>query len=905
MINRNNQIKLIGSECSLKNTNKLEPKAFNDLVKRRAMDILNIKVSNEELDNDDNLRKRIEKDIFEKIDGENNLLPIDFLYKAVEKAKAVCRISTPSGLGTGFLIDKGLLMTNNHVIENKEIAKESFAEFYYEKDKEIVKVNLKPDEIFITSPLDDLDFTIVSCDIKGIENIKPIHLMRSPITITRGEFVNIIQHPKARMKEISLQDNKVTYILDKLIRYNTDTEEGSSGSAVFNNKWELVALHHAGWYKDETKNEAINEGIRISAIVSRLITLANEGDKNSSKVLKTVEGTSPYLGFFDIAGVVQNQKKPFEIEIPSYKGDKKFADIGFWNIEHFNNGVSQKRIEDIAKVIGDLSMDVLGLEEVENAALDKLIKELRKSNINMNYVYLDTEGSQDLAVLFDEETTKVQLRKDINEKYKSILRSKTDLGKYVFPKRREPLFAKCIVDEDQKKVEFLMIVVHLKAFGDAESKNRRRLAANIISTIIEDLQNEQEFKDISIIIGGDFNQQLNEDVIDSLTKSPFLTTLTTDDESDGFISYIKNRKSLIDHIIVSNDIKLGGISNDDAAIVRLDKSMSNYVNTISDHVPLVMRLIYKDNTEIFESNSPLNFYKITKESNFEESLLKLKFNMSKLENISNYYDEEKDKLTINGYYSNINFNMENRKLLFNNLSQLVTTTHKNFNSYKKSRRDLFSWVDLREDGKIKSLYYGKSLEPEVLLKADFEIEKTKRQAYETFLKSEEYVTDIDKEEIMTMLEAQFNYNIEHSVPQSYFNKLNPMKSDMHHLFVCETKCNSFRDDDGYYDFQDYNPESNIEIIMNKCGKAEDEKFEPQFSKGTVARATLYFLLRYPEKIKESRKDRINIELLLKWHKDFPVSLYEKHRNKAIWEIQGNRNPFIDFPECAYNINFLI
>jgi endonuclease I len=38
--------------------------------------------------------------------------------------------------------------------------------------------------------------------------------------------------------------------------------------------------------------------------------------------------------------------------------------------------------------------------------------------------------------------------------------------------------------------------------------------------------------------------------------------------------------------------------------------------------------------------------------------------------------------------------------------------------------------------------------------------------------------------------------------------------------------------------------------------------------------------------------------LLKWNRDFPVTVYEKHRNLAIYEIQGNRNPFIDFPELA-------
>lgn len=50
--------------------------------------------------------------------------------------------------------------------------------------------------------------------------------------------------------------------------------------------------------------------------------------------------------------------------------------------------------------------------------------------------------------------------------------------------------------------------------------------------------------------------------------------------------------------------------------------------------------------------------------------------------------------------------------------------------------------------------------------------------------------------------------------------------------------------------------------------------------------------------KHNKKELENISLLLKWHQSFPVSIYEKHRNLAIHELQGNRNPFIDFPEIA-------
>ncbi len=41
--------------------------------------------------------------------------------------------------------------------------------------------------------------------------------------------------------------------------------------------------------------------------------------------------------------------------------------------------------------------------------------------------------------------------------------------------------------------------------------------------------------------------------------------------------------------------------------------------------------------------------------------------------------------------------------------------------------------------------------------------------------------------------------------------------------------------------------------------------------------------------------------LLEWHKEDPVSDFERARNQSIYEAQNNRNPFIDKPEYAHLI----
>ena len=53
--------------------------------------------------------------------------------------------------------------------------------------------------------------------------------------------------------------------------------------------------------------------------------------------------------------------------------------------------------------------------------------------------------------------------------------------------------------------------------------------------------------------------------------------------------------------------------------------------------------------------------------------------------------------------------------------------------------------------------------------------------------------------------------------------------------------------------------------------------------------------------RELTADRLAI--LLEWHGDEPISVYEQHRNFAIAELQGNRNPLIDHPEWATQLDF--
>ena len=80
-------------------------------------------------------------------------------------------------------------------------------------------------------------------------------------------------------------------------------------------------------------------------------------------------------------------------------------------------------------------------------------------------------------------------------------------------------------------------------------------------------------------------------------------------------------------------------------------------------------------------------------------------------------------------------------------------------------------------------------------------------------------------------------------------------------------------------------------------------FKPANNVGAIARAVLYTLLMYPNQVHEECLPRESIAWLVEAATTEPVSIWEKHRNATLFELQHNRNPFVDYPEWASLFNF--
>jgi S1-C subfamily serine protease len=227
----------------------------------------------------------------EAVLGDTRFVPLRWYRTGLQRCAGVGRIETPwgQGFGTGFLVrgedlhnslaGEVMLITNAHVISNDPAIQRGRppatppdrARVRFEgRDDTTTTYAMK--EVVWTSPPNALDATVVRLET-ALTCDPPYPLAVSPPQTTQDR-VYVIGYPQGGPLSISIQDNRVVDIKEPMLRYRAPTEPGSSGSPVFNQDWELVALHHAGSKQlaalsGEGFQEA-NEGIWISAIVQAM-----------------------------------------------------------------------------------------------------------------------------------------------------------------------------------------------------------------------------------------------------------------------------------------------------------------------------------------------------------------------------------------------------------------------------------------------------------------------------------------------------------------------------------------------------------------------------------------------------------------------------------------------------------
>lgn len=152
------------------------------------------------------------------------------------------------------------------------------------------------------------------------------------------------------------------------------------------------------------------------------------------------------------------------------------------------------------------------------------------------------------------------------------------------------------------------------------------------------------------------------------------------------------------------------------------------------------------------------------------------------------------------------------------------------------------------------------------------------------------------------------YNREHSFPRSWFGgAVAPMNTDIFQVYPTDGYVNGRR---GNYPYGEVGSASWTSMNGSKLGNCvtpgySQTVFEPiDEYKGDLARTYFYMATRYlgedggwpgSPMVNGSQPKEWALNMLFEWHRDDPVSQKEIDRNNEIYDIQDNRNPFIDNP----------
>ena len=154
-----------------------------------------------------------------------------------------------------------------------------------------------------------------------------------------------------------------------------------------------------------------------------------------------------------------------------------------------------------------------------------------------------------------------------------------------------------------------------------------------------------------------------------------------------------------------------------------------------------------------------------------------------------------------------------------------------------------------------------------------------------------------------------NWNREHVWAKSHgdFGTSPGPGTDLHHLRPADVQVNSIR---GNKDW-----DNGGEPVEGAPGNSTDnDSFEPHDEvKGDVARMIFYMAVRYEgtdsfpdlelnDQVENGKAPlHGKLSVLKEWHEADPPSDFERNRNDVVFDIQQNRNPFIDNPDWVGSI----
>lgn len=247
-------------------------------------------------------------------------------------------------------------------------------------------------------------------------------------------------------------------------------------------------------------------------------------------------------------------------------------EIGTWNIENYPKTSESRSV--VSGVLNKLDVDIMAVQEIANTTVfTSLISEMP----GFSGVIAGQDGgqkSQNSALIYRTADFRLVSKED-------LFRGEND----AFP--RPPLMVRLDPIKEGRS-DIVAIVVHLKAFGDDDSSQRRAIAnVKLEQYVSQLLANEPS---LQIVVLGDFNQPLLNNIerevfrpwFDRADKYTIRTEANVRKNDYSFFG--GQRFNFTDHIIASNNFTVS-----EPIVPKLQTTISNFEMHASDHLPVLVK----------------------------------------------------------------------------------------------------------------------------------------------------------------------------------------------------------------------------------------------------------------------------------------------------------------------------
>ncbi|MFK7991112.1 MAG: endonuclease/exonuclease/phosphatase family protein [Sandaracinaceae bacterium] len=246
--------------------------------------------------------------------------------------------------------------------------------------------------------------------------------------------------------------------------------------------------------------------------------------------------------------------------------------IATWNIENFPR--HRDTISSVASVIQEEELDLVAVQEVvDDLAFGWLDEELPDHDV---VIADDPRAFQRLALIYRRSRVAVS---DVDVLFTG--------DRSAFP--RSPLAARVEVRRgDDVVFDFTVVVVHLKASIDNESRLRRVAAIEALDGWMR--ARVEGVGDPDIVLLGDFNDNLTDEpsqnVFGPLLDAERYTFLTLPLEASGARTFLFF-DAFLDHVMLTESARQV-YGDGTTEILPLDQSLDDYTTRVSDHLPVVV-----------------------------------------------------------------------------------------------------------------------------------------------------------------------------------------------------------------------------------------------------------------------------------------------------------------------------